>query len=159
MKIIRKVLRFFYRDLRGGHVTSFSIWLACWSVRLVALFYGRESTELVSIWFVFQFYFALYLHVLYFCFSFHRSSWKKSVLIPNISEKSSIGIACFQVWSMDASKRLNFGFDSGRGMSLDYTGSGMDRGLPDFSIQLPVVSTRSDISLPCLLYTSDAADE
>ena len=49
---------------------------------------------------------------------------------------------------MDASKRLNFGFDSGRGMSLDYAGSGMDRGLPDFSIQLPVVSTRSDISLP-----------
>ena len=49
---------------------------------------------------------------------------------------------------MDASKRLNFGFDSGRGMSLDYAGSGMDRGLPDYSIQLPVVSTPSDISLP-----------
>ena len=49
---------------------------------------------------------------------------------------------------MDASKRLNSGFDSGRGMSLDYAGSGMDRGLPDFLIQLPVVSTRSDISLP-----------
>ena len=49
---------------------------------------------------------------------------------------------------MDASKRLNFGFDSGRGMSLDYAGSGMDRGLPDYSIQLPVVSSPSDISLP-----------
>ena len=35
---------------------------------------------------------------------------------------------------MDDSKRLDFGFDSGRGMSLDYAGSGMDRGLPDFSI-------------------------
>ena len=41
---------------------------------------------------------------------------------------------------MDASNRLNFGFDSGRSISLDYAGSGMDRGLPDFSIQLPVVS-------------------
>ncbi|CAH3191065.1 unnamed protein product, partial [Porites lobata] len=49
---------------------------------------------------------------------------------------------------MDASNRLNVGFDSGRGISLDYAGSGMDRGLPDLSIQLPVVSTRSDISLP-----------
>ena len=48
---------------------------------------------------------------------------------------------------MDASNRLNFGFDSGRGISLDYAGSGMDRGLPDFSIQLNVVSIRSDISL------------
>ena len=33
-------------------------------------------------------------------------------------------------------------------MSLDYAGSEMDRGLTDFFIQLPVVSTRSDISLP-----------
>ena len=33
-------------------------------------------------------------------------------------------------------------------MSLDYAGSRMDHGLPDFLIQLPVVSTRSDISLP-----------
>ena len=48
---------------------------------------------------------------------------------------------------MDDSKRLNFGFDSGRGMSLDYAGSGMDRGLLDFSTQLPVVSTR-----PIFLY-------
>ena len=32
---------------------------------------------------------------------------------------------------MDASKRLNSGFDSGRGMSLDYAGSGMDRGFFD----------------------------
>ena len=48
---------------------------------------------------------------------------------------------------MDDSKRLDFGFDSGRGMSLDYAGSGMDRGLPNFSIQLPMVSTRSDISI------------
>ena len=47
---------------------------------------------------------------------------------------------------MDASNRLNVGFDSGRGISLDYAGSGMDRGLTDFPIQLPVVSTRSDIS-------------
>ena len=39
---------------------------------------------------------------------------------------------------MDASNRLDFGLDSGRGISLDYTGSEMDRGLPDFSIQLPV---------------------
>ena len=54
MKIIRKLLRFFYRDPSAGHVTSFSRWLACWSVRVVALFYGRESTELVSIWFVFS---------------------------------------------------------------------------------------------------------
>ena len=134
MKIIRKLLRFFYRDPSAGHVTSFSRWLACWSVRVVALFYGRESTELVSIWYVFQFYLALYLHVLYFYFSFHRSSWKNLCLSPT-SGKSFIGIACFQVWSMDASKRLNFGFDSGRG-------------LPDYSIQLPVVSTPSDISLP-----------
>ena len=119
-------------------MTSFSLWLACWSVRVVTLLYGRESTELVSIWFVFQFYLALYLHVLYFYFSFHRSI---------IGEKSSVGIACFQVWSMDDSKRLDFGFDSGRGMSLDCAGSGMDRGLPDLSIQLPVVSTRSDISI------------
>ena len=134
MKIIRKLLRFFYRDPSAGHVTSFSRWLACWSVRVVALFYGRESTELVSIWYVFQFYLALYLHVLYFYFSFHRSSWKNLCLSPT-SGKSFIGIACFQVWSMDASKRLNFGFDIGRG-------------LPDYSIQLPVVSTPSDISLP-----------
>ena len=35
---------------------------------------------------------------------------------------------------MDDSKSLDVGFDSGRGMSLDYAGSGMDRGLPDFSI-------------------------
>ena len=70
------------------------------------------------------------------------------MLIPNISEKSSIGIAFFQVWSIDDSQRLDFGFDSGSGMSLDYAGSRMDRGLPDFLIQLPVVSTRSDISLP-----------
>ena len=55
---------------------------------------------------------------------------------------------------MDASNRLNFGFDSGRGISLDYAGSGMDRGLPDFSIQLPVVSTRSDISLPSCVSTN-----
>ena len=48
---------------------------------------------------------------------------------------------------MDDSKRLDFAFDSGRGMSLDYAGSGMDRGLLDFSIQLPVLSTRSDISI------------
>ena len=41
---------------------------------LLRCLYGRESTELVSIWFVFQFYFALYLHVLYFYFSFHRLS-------------------------------------------------------------------------------------
>ena len=39
-------------------------------------------------------------------------------------------------------------------MSLDYAGSGMDRGLPDFLIQLPVVSTRSDISLPCCVSTN-----
>ncbi|CAH3172882.1 unnamed protein product, partial [Porites evermanni] len=44
---------------------------------------------------------------------------------------------------MDDSKRLDFGFDSGRGMSLDYAGSGMDRGLPDFSIQLPALSVSS----------------
>ena len=43
-------------------------------VVVVVLLYGRESTELVSIWFVFQFYFAVYLHVLYFYFSFHRLS-------------------------------------------------------------------------------------
>ena len=55
---------------------------------------------------------------------------------------------------MDASNRLNVGFDSGRCMSLDYAGSGMDRGLPDFSIQLPVVSTRSDISLPSCVSTN-----
>ncbi|CAH3163353.1 unnamed protein product, partial [Porites lobata] len=30
----------------------------------------------------------------------------------------------------------------------------MDRGLPDFSIQLPVVSTRSDISLPSCVSTN-----
>ena len=55
---------------------------------------------------------------------------------------------------MDDSKRLDFGFDSGRGMSLDYAGCGMNRGLPDFSIQLPVVSTRSDISLPSCVSTN-----
>ena len=33
----------------------------------------RDET-LASIWFVFQFYLALYLHVLYFYFSFHRLS-------------------------------------------------------------------------------------
>ena len=55
---------------------------------------------------------------------------------------------------MDDSKRLDFGFDSGRGMSLDYAGSGMDRGLPDFSIQLPVVSARSDICLPSCVSTN-----
>ena len=55
---------------------------------------------------------------------------------------------------MDASNRLNVGFDSGRCMSLDYAGSGMDRGLPYFSIQLPVVSTRSDISLPSCVSTN-----
>ena len=42
---------------------------------------------------------------------------------------------------MDASNRLNFGFDSGRG-------------LPDYSIQLPVVSTPSDISLPSCVSTN-----
>ena len=50
--------------------------------------------------------------------------------------------------------RLNFGFDSSRGISLDYAESGMDRGLPDFSIQLPVVSTRGDISLPSCVFTA-----
>ena len=55
---------------------------------------------------------------------------------------------------MDDSKRLDFGFDSGRGMSLHYAGSGMNRGLPDFSIQLPAVSTRSDISLPSCVSTN-----
>ena len=50
--------------------------------------------------------------------------------------------------------RLNFGFDSSRGISLDYAESGMDRGLADFSIQLPVVSTRSDISLPSCVSTN-----
>ena len=55
---------------------------------------------------------------------------------------------------MDASKNLNFGFDGGRGMSLDYAGYAMDRGLPDFSIQLPVVSTWGDISLPSCLCTN-----
>ena len=49
---------------------------------VVALLYGRESTELVSIWFVFQFYFALYRHVLYFCFSFHRLSRRNLCLSP-----------------------------------------------------------------------------
>ena len=44
--------------------------------------YGRESTELVSSWYVFQFYFALYLHVLYFCFSFHRLSRRNLCLSP-----------------------------------------------------------------------------
>ena len=35
-----------------------------------------------------NFYLTLYLHVLYFYFSFHRTfESKKSVLIPNISEK------------------------------------------------------------------------
>ena len=102
MNIIRTYV-FFDRDLNAGHVTSFSKWLACWSVRVVALFYGRESTELVSIWYVFQFYLALYLHVLHFYFSFHRSSLKKSVLIPNIREKfywncmfSSVIDGCFE---------------------------------------------------------------
>ena len=46
--------------------------------------YGRESTELVSIWFVFQFYFALYLHVLYFYFSFHRLSRRNLYLSPTL---------------------------------------------------------------------------
>ena len=55
---------------------------------------------------------------------------------------------------MDDSKKLDFGFDSGRSMSLDYAGSGMDRWLPDFSIQLPVVSTRSDIYLPSCVCTN-----
>ena len=91
MKIIRKLLGFFYRDLSAGHVTSFCMWLACWSVRVVALFYGRESTELVSIWFVFQFYFALYLHVLYFYFSFHRLSWRNLCLSPSEAVKRPFG--------------------------------------------------------------------
>ena len=67
-------------------------------MRVVALLYGRESTELVSIWFVFQFYLALYLHDLYFYFSLHLTfESKKSVLIPNIGEKGSVGVASFQV--------------------------------------------------------------
>ena len=63
-EIIRKNLGFLIRT-----------W-ALRSVRVVAFFYGREGTELVSIWFVFQFYLALYVQILYFYFSFHRSSWK-----------------------------------------------------------------------------------
>ena len=77
---------FFYRDLSAGHVTSFSMWLACWTVRVVASFYGRECTELVSIWFVFQFYLALCLHVLYFYFSFHCLSWRNLCLFPTVVE-------------------------------------------------------------------------
>ena len=96
MKIIRKLLRFFYRDPSAGHVTSFSRWLACWSVRVVALFYGRESTELVSIWYVFQFYLALYLHVLYFYFSFHRSSWKKICAYPQHQGKVLLELHVFK---------------------------------------------------------------
>ena len=84
VKIIRKLLGFFDRDLSAGHVTSFSMWLARWSVRVAALFYGRERTELVSKWFVLQFYLALYLHVLYFYFSFQRSSWKILFLSPTV---------------------------------------------------------------------------
>ena len=96
MKIFRKLLGFFYRDLSAGHVTSFSKWLACWSVRGVALFYNRDSTELVSIWFVFQFYLALYLHVLYFYFSFHRSSWKNLCLSPTSVKKVLLELHIFK---------------------------------------------------------------
>ena len=39
--------------------------------------------------------------------------------------------------AMDASNRLDFGLDSGRNVNgFDYAGDGMDRGLPDFPIQL-----------------------
>ena len=45
---------------------------------------------------------------------------------------------------MDASNRLDFGFDSGMNAnSFDYAGDGMDSGLPDFPIQFP---GRSDTS-------------
>ena len=40
--------------------------------------------------------------------------------------------------AMDASNRLDFGLDSGTNVNgFDYAGDGMDRGLPDFPIQLP----------------------
>ena len=50
-----KTVLFVDRDLSVSHVTPlFSMCLAGSSTRVVALFYCRESTELVSILFVFQ---------------------------------------------------------------------------------------------------------
>ena len=46
--------------------------------------------------------------------------------------------------AMDASNRLDFGLDSEANVNgFDYTGDGMDHGLPDFPIQFP---GRSDTS-------------
>ena len=66
-------------------------------MRVVALFYGRERKEFVSIWFVFSVLFGSLPTCYVFLFLFFKFELKKSVLIPIISEKSSIGIACFQV--------------------------------------------------------------
>ena len=69
--------------------------------------YGRESTELVSIWFVFQFFFALYLHGLYFCFSFHRLSRRNLCLSPTNTRREENVSSTFPRKKIGYSKESN----------------------------------------------------